>query len=168
MEPDVFTAPIPGESLTTEPGSRPWEQPPQFTTVEEATEHYIRAMSGDAFREQLMDVLEMNVPVTTLADTIQTSGVMKGLHTVDVGILIMPVIMEMIMYLGDEEGVKYVKGTDGNNRQLEKAREDMLVLKAKRELEKELEGDSQEEEMEPSLDEELPVEPKGLMAKRTK
>ena len=33
-----FDAPIPGQSLTDEPGNYPWEHPPQFASVEEATD----------------------------------------------------------------------------------------------------------------------------------
>ena len=32
-----FDAPIPGQSLTDEPGNAPWEKPAQYDTVEEAT-----------------------------------------------------------------------------------------------------------------------------------
>ena len=36
-----FDAPIAGQSLTAETGNRNWQQPPQFTTVEQAVEHYL-------------------------------------------------------------------------------------------------------------------------------
>ena len=35
-EVDPFDAPIPGQSLTDEPGNYPWEHPPQYTNPEEA------------------------------------------------------------------------------------------------------------------------------------
>ena len=42
-KPDLLDAPIPGQSLTSEPGNYPWEQPPQLNTVDEAVEHpYVR------------------------------------------------------------------------------------------------------------------------------
>ena len=31
-----LNAPIPGMSLTTEPGNRPWENPPQIVTIDDA------------------------------------------------------------------------------------------------------------------------------------
>ncbi len=31
-----FNAPIPGQAMTAELGSRPWQRPPLYTTVEEA------------------------------------------------------------------------------------------------------------------------------------
>ena len=45
----------------------------------------------------------MGVPVTTKANTIQLSGVMEGKHSIDVGMLAIPVLMELIMFMADEE-----------------------------------------------------------------
>ena len=39
--------------------------------------------------------MEMGVPLTVLANTIQLASVMEGVHTVDVGILIIPIIVEL-------------------------------------------------------------------------
>ena len=40
--PEAFIdAPIAGQSLTSEVGGWPWEQPPQYTTVEETLEFYL-------------------------------------------------------------------------------------------------------------------------------
>jgi hypothetical protein len=82
-----FDAPIPGMHMTSELGSFPWQQPPQYTTVDEVIEYYTERMSTDEFSEQLIDVLEMGVPVTTLANTIQ-----------------------MIMLIGDSAKIKYDSG----------------------------------------------------------
>ena len=38
---DFLEAPIPGMSLTTEPGSVPWEQPPQLVTIQQVADFYI-------------------------------------------------------------------------------------------------------------------------------
>ena len=34
-----FDAPIPGMSLTTEVGNRPWQQPPRFTKTKDIAEY---------------------------------------------------------------------------------------------------------------------------------
>lgn len=106
------TGAIPGMSLTAELGGRPWQTPPRYTTPEQALEFYLpRLTSPDAY-DQLLDVLELGVPITAIADSMQTSGVMQGLHTVDVGLLVTPVIMEMLAYIGDDAGIEYNMGTD--------------------------------------------------------
>ena len=38
-EDNVFDAPIPGQSLTDEPGNYPWEHAPQTASIEEATDY---------------------------------------------------------------------------------------------------------------------------------
>lgn len=108
----LFDAPIPGMGMTHELGARPWQNPAQYSTVEEALEYYIPRFANDEVTDQLLDVLEMGVPVTTLANTIQLGGVMEGKHNIDVGMLVIPVLMELIMYIADREGIKYNSGME--------------------------------------------------------
>ena len=157
----MLDAPVPGMSMTAELGSRPWQNPPQYKTVEEALDYYIPRLTADEVTGQIFDVLEMGVPVTTLANTMQLAGVMEGKHTVDVGVLVMPVIMEMISYLADAAGVKYDMGTDKP-----KKVSNTLVDKAITMLEEET--DMPEESMveeEPVVSSEI-EEPKSLMSRR--
>jgi hypothetical protein len=120
-----FDAPIPGMSLTHEVGARPWQTPPQYTTVEEALDYYIPRFANDDVTDQLMDVLEMGVPVSTVANNIQLAGVMEGKHSVDVGMLVIPVLMELIMYMADKAGIDYntgmEKSTEIKSTQIDKA-----------------------------------------------
>jgi len=156
----MFDAPIPGMSLTHELGARPWQSPPQYTTVDEAIEYYLERMSTDEFMDQMADVLEMNVPVTTLANTIQLAGVMDGKHTVDVGMLVMPLLMEMIMLIGDNAGVKYDSGLTNvpDNRT-----KDTLIEAVRKEMQQKID----ESEETPEAEEVKEEEPKsGLMARR--
>jgi|TARA_R100000482_G_scaffold122525_1_gene70407 hypothetical protein len=104
----TFDAPIPGMSLTHELGARPWQTPAQFPSVDEAIQYYMESMSSDEFIDQLMDVIEMGVPLADIANTMQLSGVMEGLHSVDVGALISPVLIEMMSFLAESAGVEYV------------------------------------------------------------
>jgi|TARA_R110001632_G_scaffold136475_2_gene252031 hypothetical protein len=108
----LLEAPIPGMSMTHEVGARPWQQPSKYTTIEEASRYYITRMQDKTFTDTLVNVLEMGVPVTTLANTIQMASVMQGLHTIDVGMLALPVIMETIMLVADSADIKYNTGLD--------------------------------------------------------
>ena len=107
-----FDAAIPGQSLTAELGSRPWQQPAQYTTVEEALDYYIPRLESEEVSAQLLDVLEMGIPVTTVANTLQLGSVMEGKHSVDVGMLILPVLVELIMLIADTANVKYTSGLE--------------------------------------------------------
>jgi len=105
-------APIPGMAMTHEVGARPWQQPAQYPTVEEAIQYYLPRMQDDAFTDSLLNVIEMGMPLTTLANTIQLAGVMEGRHSVDVGILVMPVLIEMMKLIAKNEGIDYVTGME--------------------------------------------------------
>ena len=108
----LIDAPIPGMSMTHEVGARPWQQPAKYTTVEDASKYYITRMQDKQFTETLVNVLEMGVPITTLANTIQLSSVMQGLHSIDVGMLVLPVIMETIKLIADGADIEYNTGLD--------------------------------------------------------
>ena len=105
-----FDRPIPGMGMTHELGARPWQTPPTYATVEEASEYYIERMSSDEFRASLINVMKMGVPLTVLANTIQMASIMEGLHTIDVGMLVIPIIVEIMMTIGDGSGIKYNTG----------------------------------------------------------
>ena len=104
----TFDAPIPGMSLTHELGARPWQTPAQFPSVDETIQYYMESMSSDEFIDQLIDVIEMGVPLADIANTMQLSGVMEGLHSVDVGALVSPVLIEMMSFLAESADVEYV------------------------------------------------------------
>ena len=164
-----FDAPIPGMGMTHELGARPWQTPPTYTTVEETSDYYIERMSNPAFKEQLLDVMEMKIPLTTLANTIQLGSVMEGLHTVDVGILMIPILVETMALIGDSSDIDYVTGMDGVKSE-RPAMASRIVEELKSEQGNQEDTPMQEEmpmEEEPAMEEEMPMEqPKGLMARR--
>ena len=86
---------------------------PEITTVEQATNYYVERMNTDQFKAQLIDVIEMGVPLATLANTIQLASVMEGVHSVDVGMLVIPIIVELLMTIAEAEGVQYQTGMEG-------------------------------------------------------
>tara|TARA_E500000318_G_scaffold95741_1_gene95662 strand:+ start:955 stop:1485 length:531 start_codon:yes stop_codon:yes gene_type:complete len=133
-----FDAPIPGMSLTHEVGARPWQTPPQYTTVEEALDYYIPRFANDDVTDQLMDVLEMGVPVSTVANNIQLAGVMEGKHSVDVGMLVIPVLMELIMYMADKSGIDYNTGMEKST-EIKSTQVDKALAKLQDEAEEEKE-----------------------------
>ena len=159
----LLDGPIPGQNLTAELGSRPWQTPPQFTTVEEALDYYIPRLQADEVTGQLLDVLEMGVPVTTVANTMQLASVMEGKHSVDVGMLVLPVLIEMIMLIADTAGIEYETGLQKDRTKVRGS----LVSKALNRLQSE---ESMEEEqpleMEEAQEEIMPEVTGGLMSRR--
>tara|TARA_R110002020_G_scaffold351300_1_gene564564 strand:+ start:846 stop:1358 length:513 start_codon:yes stop_codon:yes gene_type:complete len=110
MREPSFDAPIAGQSLTNELGGYPWQQPAQYTTVEEAMTFYLPKLKNEEYSDSLLDVLQMGVPVTTIANTVQMAGVMEGKHSIDVGVLILPVLIEAISLIAEEANIEFETG----------------------------------------------------------
>ena len=113
MEKQVqIDAPIPGQSLTAPMNGRPWLKPPQYNTVEETLDYYTTKIMDREFIPELLTIIELGVPLTTIANSFQLASVMEGKHTVDVGILVIPVLVEMMMAIAEANDVEYVSGMD--------------------------------------------------------
>jgi hypothetical protein len=163
-----FDAPIPGQSLTAPLGGRPWQSPPQYATVEEALDYYIPRIDSDEVSSQLIDVMEMGIPVTTIANTMQLSGVLEGKHSVDVGMLILPVLTELLMLIGDTAKVKYTSGLE-KGKELRGSLVDLAVQKFKDEQAKPEEDENISNEDSPivqDMQEKAEERFSGLMARR--
>jgi len=143
MQPPL-DAPIPGQSLTHELGARPWQQPAQYTTVEDALDYYIPRLESEEVTNQLLDVLEMGIPVTTVANTMQLGSVMEGKHSVDVGMLILPVLVELIMLIADSAKVEYTSGLE-KDKKMRGSLVDLAVSKFKEDKDKTKDSDIVEE-----------------------
>jgi hypothetical protein len=103
----ALDAPIPGQSLTAPLGDRPWQKPAKFPTPEQALAFYVDRIGQDRQINQIVDLLELGVPVDTLVDTMQLAGVMEGLHSVDTGIIITPALAEVVKQIADGAEIDY-------------------------------------------------------------
>lgn len=152
-----LNAPIPGMSLTTEPGNRPWENPPSMSTVEDAIEFYTKRILNEENHDDLLDIVELGLPVRNIANMMQTTSVMKGRHSLDVGFLVLPVIEELIMTVADINGVQYKTSIE------DIIKKNSISRREARQVAREVFNKKQQPKEEPK---ELVEEPKGLMAKR--
>jgi len=159
----IVDAPIPGQSLTAPLGDRPWQRPPRFSKADETLAFYIERITTPRAANQMFDILEMGVPIATLVDTMQLGGVMEGLHSVDVGVIIAPALSEAIEGMAKAAEVEYsVTGTEANS---ERPDDSQISLALSSLAEEKVEASGIMEE----LKDEKPTqteEPKGLMARR--
>ena len=163
----MFEAPIAGMSLTSELGATPWQHPPQYNTVEEALDYYAPRILNPDVKQDLLNVMETGIPLTTIAQALQMGGVMEGKHTIDVGILVTPVLVEMLAYLADTENAEYKSGLEPRKRKddISDTEISLAMRKASQKME-EVEEEKQEEPEEPKDEPLEEAEPKGLMARR--
>ena len=111
---DPFDAPIPGQAVPGDPGSKTWEQPPRYPKYEDALDTTMERLFEPKNAEKIVTMLEAGVPVEGIARTIVFSGFMEGQYTPDVGFMMAQPVFEAIMTLGDTGGVKNLKLELGN------------------------------------------------------
>lgn len=108
-DPNFLQGPIPGMSLVTEPGNRPWENPSMLNTVEEAISYYNEKLMDSNVEDAILLALDNMVSVEVMADYLITSSTMNGVHSLDVGFLVNPVLRELIMFTADSANFDYIK-----------------------------------------------------------
>jgi hypothetical protein len=102
-----FDRPIPGQSLTVEPGSVPWERPPVHSDPLDALEMYMEKLSDETIVDDVMDMVDIGIPIRVVAGVMLSNGVMEGMHTVDTKVLLLPILTAQIKSLADVIGLDY-------------------------------------------------------------
>ena len=142
----VFNGPVPGQSLTAEPKSLPFERPADIVDPIEALEMHIDNMSEPDAIEDALFFLEMGLDLVTLVEGILRSAVMEGVHSLDISLIIAPVLHEHIKSIADAADLDYDEGFDdaGRDKTLEYERDTMRAKKLLKQISKE-EGIEEEE-----------------------
>lgn len=162
-----FQAPIPGQSLTMAPGSMPFERPPEITDPEEAIQMHLTRLNSPEMKQDILDMLELDIPVRQLTEGILRSAVAEGVHTIDTSLIVAPVIHEFIRLTAKAAGIDFDEGLVDKKEEARK-RKAITVAKAKKMVEKFKNEKPKEKVAEPELTtEEAPVEPQGFMKRRT-
>lgn len=149
----MFKAPIPGQSLTTEPKSFPYERPPEIVDPLEALDKHIENLSNPEAIEDALYFLEMGLDMVSLVNGILRSAVMEGIHSIDVSLIIAPVLHEYLKGFAEVEGIEYDEGFE-NPKRVEEMRYARNSKRAKNMLKKmeQERGEEPEEEEEESLE----------------
>jgi len=102
-----FAGPIPGASLTTEQGNRPWENPPKETSLDTVINNYLRRLQNDEIITPLLDAIRYGTSITTIVEAVIETAVMEGEHTIDIGVLASPVIVEYLKQASEVAKIDY-------------------------------------------------------------
>jgi len=151
-------APVPGEGLTHELGDRPWQKPAQLTNVDDVMPFYREKILDEEFIPQLLQVIELGIPLTTIANAMQSAAVMEGVHSIDVGVLMLPIVVELLKFVAEKNNVKYVTGME--KREVE-PNDEMITALAMKEMDEEAGMPKEPVEEEPVEE----PQSKGLMAR---
>lgn len=162
-----FQAPIPGQSLTTPPGNFPFERPPEISDPEEAIQMHLTRLSSPEMTQDILDALELDVPVVQLTEGILRSAVAEGIHSIDVSLIVAPVLHEFIRLTAKEAGIEFEEGLVDKEAQ-EKKRRAITVAKAKKMIERFKKEGPKPAEEKPVISEKNTIseEPQGFMRRR--
>lgn len=168
MKKYTLDRPIPGQSLTTTPKNAPYENPPEITDPEEAIQVHLERLTDKKKMSSAISLLESGVDLQTLVEGILRSAVVNGIHSIDVSLLIGPVIHEYIKITADELGVEYLDGTEEEAKKEQKMMYQASSNRALKKL-KSMDMMPEVEDEEVSVEEEPIVEKKtkGLMSKES-
>ena len=99
--------PIPGSSLTEEPGKRPYERPPQIVGVDQALSYCLDGLLGNQdVREELFNVLDAGLSVETIVSGFVLNAFTEGVFTPDVAELIKTPLIQFITQAAGKEGIE--------------------------------------------------------------
>lgn len=121
---------IPGQSLTDEPKNFAWERPPEITDPDKAIAYHIDYLSNPEVVESTLFILASGLPVKNFVDTILTNAVGNGIHSIDVSMIIKPVLEEAVVLTAVEADIKFLEEFDNSKAKeaSQKTREETLIL----------------------------------------
>jgi len=160
-----FEAPIPGQSLTGEPKQYPWESPPELDKVGDVITFYVEKLSSQEVMDDLFIALDEGFPLNILVKSMLSTGVMEGMHSVDVSMIVAPVLHEYILGAAKMQGVKVKEFPMTKDEQLEEKEKRALAATVERSLEKSPEEDEGKALLEQALSfvkEDEPIAEEGM------
>jgi hypothetical protein len=164
-----FDAPIPGQSLTTVPKNFAWERPSEIVDPELAIQHHLEKLSRPEAVEGILDTMEMlDVDIATLTKGYLRAQVAEGIHSIDVSLIVAPVVHEFIKQIATSAGIDFDEGFEDKTRtkNVKRKRQEESAKRYIKNLEvspRELVENAEVEAEEDSV--KVPI--KGLMSKET-
>lgn len=124
--------PIPGQSLTKTPRNALYERAPEIVEPNDAIIWHMEKLSDPKRLDNLLFTLEYGLPVKHATQAALTLAVAKGVHNIDVSLIIAPVIHKFIASTAEEAGIDYLDDfkNDGLKDQEEKQKVRILLDKA--------------------------------------
>ena len=161
-----FDTAIPGQSLTKTPGIYPWDKPPMLNTPDEAMDYFMDKFEQDDTADKLLSLVDAQIPISTIVDSLLLAGFSEGLMNPDVAILTGEDLTMLIMHLAEQAGVEYTVVKDQNS-MIDKGLQQIAEFKKEK---TEFDANSIKgfsDRMKEDMPEEPPMEkPRGLMAKQ--
>ena len=100
--------PIPGESLTNDPGSPyPFEKAPEYTDRTDALEYLFSTFTEEKAYPSILNLISKDVPIMNLAEIFLYKGFTEGKWNPDLMIMLAEPTAYMLMALAEKADIKY-------------------------------------------------------------
>ena len=100
--------PMPGQSLTDDPENpNAWEKPPQFTSIDKATEYLFEFMIEEERYMTLIDALEEGMSIMDLTQLVLFEGFRNGKWNPDLMMLLIEPVAYTLMAMAERVNVDY-------------------------------------------------------------
>jgi hypothetical protein len=98
--------PIPGQGLTTDPDNpQPYEKPPQFTSVHEASEFIFGNLIEEESYVQILQLMADDMPVMDIVRTLLFTGFTEGKWSPDLMLMLAEPVAYMLLALAERAGI---------------------------------------------------------------
>jgi len=132
-----FDYPVPGQSLTTPPRNAPYERPPQTVDPKEALQIHINNLNSKESMEDIAYFAEMGLDVKSQTEALLRSAVAEGIHSIDVSLIVHPVLVEYVHVQAKEAGIKNIVLKARNKKEdMAKKEKQLLVSRLQRAIDK--------------------------------
>ena len=114
--------PIPGQSLTTDPDNpAPYEKPPRFTSVHEASEFLFEKLIEEETYMQVMELLIDDMPIMDITQTLLFQGFTEGQWSPDLMLMLVEPVAYMLLALAERAQIDPViyRGEDEDDEEEE-------------------------------------------------
>tara|TARA_R110000824_G_scaffold50978_2_gene142540 strand:+ start:2633 stop:3103 length:471 start_codon:yes stop_codon:yes gene_type:complete len=109
---------MPGQSLTDDPDNpNAWEKPPQFTSIDKASEYLFEFMIEEERYMTLIDALEEGMTIMEITQLVLFEGFRNGKWNPDLMMLLIEPVAYTLMALAERVNVDYVVEEDDEDDQ---------------------------------------------------
>lgn len=115
--------PIPGQSLTADPDNpAPYEKPPRFTSVHEASEFIFEKFIDEATYMQMMQLMADDMPIMDITRTFLFQGFTEGQWSPDLMLMLVEPVAYMLLALAERAQIEPViyRGEDEDDEEEER------------------------------------------------
>ena len=109
---DPMDAPVPGQSLTTEPKNANYESSAESVDPEQVIQSIIAFVSQPEQKDMFLSNMAAGMPVESIVQTFALAGVAEGKFSPDVAEIIKPALAIFFIKMAMDEGIPVIPFTD--------------------------------------------------------